>query len=321
MRMVFFTGLMLFAVMLLGALFIYQTVHVNAASRVPDTLEPQSPFDGPRAYQDLEIVVGFGPRPSGSEALEECRAYIIGELEKAGLEVHQHAFKADTPLGPKPMVNIVGVVEGTEPGIIILGNHYETKYYTDFEFVGANDGGSTTAWMIEMARVMGPTREGRSLWLLFFDGEEAFVEWTEEDSLYGSREFVEYLEQAGRLVDVHAMINVDMIGDCYLTITRDRGAPSWLEAIIWDQAKELGYGQYFLPTSKLISDDHIPFRRRGIPAINIIDFMYGGSPLEHRRNWHTERDTIDRVCASSLQIVGDVIYHALPKVEAQLALE
>ena len=317
MRTVFYVGLIAFALIIFLTVLLRQFFAVDESARVP-AVTPQSPFNGDRAYQDLETVVGFGPRISGSEALARCRAFMIGELEAAGLEVWTHAFTTDTPIGPKDMVNVVAVVEGSEPGLIILGNHYETKYFPDFEFVGANDAGSTTAWMLEMARVLGPQREGRTVWLCFFDGEEAFVDWSEDDSLYGSREFVTYLEEEGHLEDLEAMINVDMIGDCYLTITRDRDAPRWLESIIWKQADELGYGPYFLSTSMVIMDDHIPFRRKGIPAINLIDFMYGGSPMEHRRNWHTPNDTIDRVCPSSLQIVGDVLYHALPHIDQAL---
>ena len=277
-----------------------------------------SPFDGERAMRDVERVVGYGPRPAGSAALAELREHIRGQLDEAGVGIREQAFTASTPIGDRDMVNVVGVVQGDEPGIIVLGNHYDTKYYEDIEFVGANDGGSTTAWMMEMARVLGPEREGRTVWLCFFDGEEAFEEWTDDDSLYGSREFVRELEATGEIGDIDVMINVDMIGDCVLTIQRDAGAPRWLSDLVWDKAEELGYGEYFLSSSHYILDDHIPFRRAGVPAMVIIDFMYGGTRETHRRYWHTEEDTLDKVCARSLQAVGDVIYHALPDLEAQL---
>lgn len=278
-----------------------------------------TPFDGARAYQDLSEILAIGPRVAGSEAAGRTRSLIRGKLEAAGLRVEEHPFEATTPLGPRNMVNLVAIVEGTLPGIIILGNHYDTKYFPDFEFVGANDGGSTTAWMIEMARALGPTRDGYTVWLTWFDGEEALVEWSSLDSLYGSGTMVKRLVAENRLADVKAMINVDMIGDCDLTILKDAGAPNWMTDIIWKTARDLGYRKYFSVGSEGIEDDHLPFRRAGVQAIGLIDFRYGGGRSEHEMNWHTVRDRIDRVCAESLQIVGDVVYHALGELDRTLA--
>lgn len=277
-----------------------------------------SPFDGQRAYDDLERIVALGPRPPGSPSAEQTRTIIRGVLDDAGLKFFEHEFEAHTPLGSMRMVNVVGIVEGDQPGIIALSNHYDTKLFSEFEFVGANDGGSTTAWMLEMARTLGPRRKGRSVWLIWFDGEEAVKEWSKSDSLYGSRQFVEYLAEQGKLKDLHVLINVDMIGDCKLGIFRDVGAPGWLMNAIWSKAGELGLSGHFLARATTADDDHMPFRLAGIPCINLIDFEYGGSPEEHQRNWHTPNDTIERVCAPSLQAVGDVIYHGLPVIEAYL---
>lgn len=290
----------------------------------PDSFErvvlagAKSEFDSERAYEDLERIVSIGPRIPGSPEAKELRGLIRAELEEAGLDVMEWPFTAQTPIGERNMVNVVGVVKGTKPGRILLGNHYDTKYFPNFRFVGANDGGSTTAWMIEMARTLGPRRDGRTIWLCFFDGEEAFEEWTETDSLYGSRAFVARLARDNELDEVHALVNVDMIGDCYLGISQDPGAPDWLTRIIWNTAKELGYDSHFLPTELNIEDDHLPFRRAGVDAINLIDYRYGGSLFDHRRNWHTPNDTLDRVCPESLQAVGDVVYRALSSVEAYL---
>ena len=277
-----------------------------------------SPFDGDRAYTLLEEIVALGPRVSGTKEAEQTRAIIRRELEAAGVPLEEHSFEAATPLGARNMVNLVAVIKGTEPGVIILGNHYDTKYFPDFEFVGANDGGSTTAWMIEMARTLGPTREGHTLWLCWFDGEEAFLDWMREDSLYGSRAMVKRLREEGRLADVRAMINVDMIGDCQLTISKDRDAPEWMTNLVWRTAKKLGHQNEFNPLREGIEDDHYPFRRAGVPAMDIIDFRYGGGRASHDMNWHTTRDRMDLVCASSLKIVGDVVYKVLERLDDAL---
>lgn len=278
----------------------------------------KSPFNGQRAYEDLKRIVAIGPRPPGSPEAETLRALLKEELAKLGIPVREQPFEADTPLGKLTMVNVIAEIKGNTPGVILLGNHYDTKYMPEIHFAGANDGGSTTAWMLEMARTIGPSRKGRSLWLVWFDGEEAIREWSDTDGLYGSREFVRQLRRNNSLKSIHAMINVDMIGDTYLGIVRDPGAPPWLSTLVWTQASELGYGSHFLATSLPVQDDHMPFRLAQIPALELIDFEYGGSALEHRANWHTPRDTIDRVDPRSLQVVGDVLYHALPTMDQLL---
>jgi hypothetical protein len=317
MKAIVTIGAVAFVLLGLTSMGLKWLIH-GGASQVVEARAPQSPFDGKRAFADLEKIVAFGPRPSGTDALAKTRAFIKAGLESAGLPVREWAFDADTPLGVKKMANVFGIVAGTSPGVILLTNHYDTKYLPEIKFVGANDGGSTTAWMLEMARAIGPKREGCSLWLCFFDGEEAFETWSDSDSLYGSRAFVKRLKDEGTFPEIRAEINVDMIGDCYLGVKRDRDAPDGFTKAVWNSAKELGYGEYFLPFSDDIQDDHIPFRKAGIPSLEIIDFSYGGSAIDHARNWHTERDSIERVCDGSLQVVGDVLYHALPKIDTAL---
>lgn len=278
----------------------------------------QSEFDGDRAFADLERVLAYGPRPAGSEALGNLRSSLTKDLRGLGLRVFEQRFEAETPAGTKSMSNLIAVVEGSRPGVIVLGNHYDTKIFHDFEFVGANDAGSTTAWMLEMARTLGRERFGRSIWLTWFDGEEAVGEWTETDSLYGSRHFVDSLQESGELDDIHAMINVDMIGDCLLRVMRDRDAPEWMSRQLIEIANRFGYRNHFTSFSQDVQDDHIPFRKAGIPALEIIDFSYGGTMVQHQKNWHTAEDTIDKVCAESLKAVGDVVYHLLPAIDAGL---
>ena len=278
----------------------------------------KSAFDGERAYADLGKLLEIGTRVPGSEGSIQAQGFIRDSLKGSGLEVRDFPFKAFTPRGVVEMNTLVGVVQGTRDEIILLSNHYDTKYFPDFTFIGANDGGSTTVWMLEMARVLGASREGCTVWLCFFDGEEAFEEWTEADSLYGSRELVSTLKQSGELGSVKAQINVDMIGDCDLSVFKDPEAPEWLVGAIMDSVKELEYSSKFLPWGERVLDDHIPFRKAGIDTINLIDFRYGGDRSMHSRNWHTVNDTIDNVCANSLQVIGDVIVHALPRIEAHI---
>lgn len=278
----------------------------------------KSPFDGKRAYDDLIAIVEIGPRPPGSEGAERLRVLLREKLAAAGLAVSEHAFEAHTPLGSRRMVNLVAKVVGSRPGVIALSNHYDTKHFPDIRFVGANDGGSTTAWMLEMARTLGPKRTGRGVWLIWFDGEEALKEWTDRDSLYGSREMVRVLRESGQLEQIRAVINVDMIGDCYLSIFKEPAATPWLSDIIWKTAGDLRYGAYFLEFGQEMKDDHVPFLEAGVPAVNLIDFRYGGTVFEHNRIWHTANDTIDKVCWESLQAVGDVIFTAIYNIEDRL---
>ncbi len=282
---------------------------------------PSAPtgFDGERAYRDVETIVGYGPRTPGSSASRRTRDHIRAELAKLGLELQEQTFTADTPIGAVTMTNLLVEIPGTRPEIIVVGNHYDSKVFPDFEFVGANDGGSSTAWTIEFARAIGAKREGHTLWLCWFDGEEAYGEWSATDGLYGSRSFVERLTSEGRLGDIRAMINVDMIGDCDLDVHRDVGATAELLGPIWDAARALGHGRHFTARTISIDDDHKPFRDAGIPAIELIDFRYGGGAVEHQMNWHTTRDRLDLVCAESLQIVGDVLLTALPAIEQRLS--
>lgn len=318
LRLIAIGGLAIFLLLFLMAWGLKQGLKPQESQR-PQIRRELSPFDGRRAFADLEKVVALGPRTAGSKAAESCRAMIKRVLSGAGLTVREHRFEAQTPAGSVQMTNVYGIVEGTEPGVVILSNHYDTKRFSSFEFVGANDGGSTTAWMMEMARTLGPRRDGRSVWLVFFDGEEAFENWSAEDGLYGSRAFAAHLAETEQLADIAALINVDMIGDRYLGINQDPGAPDFLRQTIWQAARDLGYSKHFLAVgSGLIEDDHIPFREAGVAAINLIDFSYGGSIAEHRRTWHTPADTLDKVGWESLQVVGDVLYAVLPELDAVL---
>jgi Zn-dependent M28 family amino/carboxypeptidase len=269
-----------------------------------------SPFNAERAFKDLTTIVGFGPRPAASEALKKTRAYIVDELKKAGLKAELDEFEVTTPRGRRKMVNIRATRRGSKSNIIALAGHYDTKP-TEFVFVGANDGGSSAAWVLEMARATADLKLENTLEFVFFDGEEAVVEWSDLDSVYGSRHDVERRLKAGNLRQLKALILVDMIGDKDLDIRREPASTPWLTDLIWETAHAGGFRKEFLDESQPIEDDHIPFLRAGIEAVDLIDFNYDP--------WHTPADTLDKTSGASLKIVGDVIYASLPKIDKRVS--
>ncbi|MBI2466476.1 MAG: M28 family peptidase [Candidatus Rokubacteria bacterium] len=278
-------------------------------------------FDGARAFRDVERLVGFGPRPPGSAALARARAYIAGELRQAGWRVREHAFQARTPHGAARMVNVIAEWPGRRPEIVAVGGHYDTKPFAGFRFVGANDGGSSAALLIELGRALATRHRATpplyTHWLLFFDGEEAQVQWSPTDSLYGSRALVAALRASGELARLRAFIVADMIGDRDLGIRRESASTPWLTDLVWGAARRLGHARHFLDERQPVEDDHVPFLDAGIAATLLIDFEYGGRPGENAY-WHTPEDTPDKLDPASLRVVGEVILEALPAVEAEL---
>jgi hypothetical protein len=267
----------------------------------------ESPFSEQRAGQDLQTIVGFGPRPAGSEAIVKTRNYIVAELEKAGLKPQLDEFDARTPRGFKHMVNIRASRQGSKPSVIAVTGHYDTKLFDNVRFVGASDGGSSAAWLLEFARATRDLKLQNTLEFIFFDGEEAVVEWTDDDSVYGSRHDIDRRVRNRNANDLKAMILVDMIGDKNLNIKREGQSTRWLTDIIWGTAQSLGYNKEFPNEEMVVSDDHIPYLKAGIPAVDLIDFDYPP--------WHTPADTLDKVSARSLKIVGDVVYFSLPEID------
>ena len=279
----------------------------------------QARFDSARAWKDLEAQVAIGPRPSGSAALQKTRDYILAELKKAGVEARQQIFIARTPLGETAMANVIATIPGRRPERIALASHFDTKRtpflnpqngQTVNRFVGASDGASSTAALLELARVLKTRQNEFTIELIFFDGEEAVLEWREGDNTYGSRHYVEAAQKAGTLKTLRALVLLDMIGDKDLLIRRDAASTNWLVDIVWAAAARIGRRGVFSNEQTSIDDDHIPFLRAGVPAVDIIDLDYPA--------WHTAADTLDNVSARSLQIVGDVVLAALPDIEARL---
>lgn len=272
---------------------------------------PGVQFDSARAWEHLRQLVAIGPRPAGSAGIEQSRKYIESQLAAAGVAVAEQAWDDRTPIGPIRMVNLIATIPGSSKDRLVIAGHYDTKRFRQFRFVGANDGGSSAAFLIELARVLKTRKNTLTIELLFLDGEEAVVEWEGDDNTYGSRHYVQVARQNGSLASLKAMVLVDMIADRDLQMTRESNSTPWLAAIIRETANQQKLGAYFAGPSLALEDDHLPFLAAGIPAVDIIDFDFAA--------WHTAGDTLDAVSARSLQIVGDVVLAALPQIEARFA--
>jgi Zn-dependent M28 family amino/carboxypeptidase len=267
-------------------------------------------FDGAAALKHLERLVAIGPRVAGTPGGVRAREYIASEAHKiSGAQVQVRPFEADTPDGLMSMANVIAVLPGGRPDVIMVAGHYDTKLFREFRFVGANDGGSSAALLLELGRRLAAAPRRYTYWLVWFDGEEARGAWTATDSLYGSRQLASELAKASRLP--RALILVDMIGDRDLAINREAYSAPWLTDIIWDAAARLGYGRHFRREMMPVEDDHVPFMKLGVPAALLIDFDYPP--------WHTAEDTLDKVSAQSLTVVGEVLLEALPSIELHLS--
>jgi glutaminyl-peptide cyclotransferase len=274
--------------------------------------QAQSPaaFDSAKAWEHLRQQVAIGPRPSGSAGNVKTRDYIKAQMAALGIKVVEQPFEGATPLGPVKMVNLIATIPGKSADRIVLGSHFDTKLFRDLRFVGASDGASSTAALIELGRVI--KARGQlpfSIELLFLDGEEAVVEWQGNDNTYGSRYYVEAARKSGALKTLRAFILLDMIGDRNLTIRRESNSTRWLTDIVWGTAKKLGH-RAFMDEETAVEDDHLPFVKAGVPSLDIIDLDYP--------QWHTAEDTLDAVGARSLQVVGETVVAALPQIEARL---
>jgi glutaminyl-peptide cyclotransferase len=290
------------------------TVSLTMAGCV-SAAQPTTKFDGQRAYEHIRQLVTIGPRVAGSPGAARARDYIKAQLNTLNVSVEEQAFDVKTPLGLTRMVNLRATLPGekgtTGPRLLIAG-HYDTKLFQDEVFVGANDGGSSTAFLIELARVLKERKLALPIELVFFDGEEAVIDWHQRnDNTYGSRHYVAAAQQDGSLKDIRALILVDMIGDRDLQIRRETNSTPWLTKIIWDEARRAGRRE-FVDEPFEVEDDHLPFLRAGVDAVDIIDLDYAA--------WHTPGDTLDKVSPESLQAVGDVVLGALPEVMQRLTI-
>jgi glutaminyl-peptide cyclotransferase len=284
----------------------------------PPDSAPLSHIDSKRAFQYTREVTAFGPRYMGSENHKKLERYILDHLKDdhlKGDQVEDDAFTADTVEGKFPVRNIIAKFPGTKDGIIVILGHYDTVYpLRDSGFVGANDGGSSTAILLEYANQLrcggaatSKKRDGYSVWLVWTDGEEAVRQWSGTDSLYGTRHLAEKWEKDGTLKKIKALMVMDMIGDADLDIVRDTNSAPWLLDLIYGAAERMGYQSHFYASQGPIEDDHLPFVKRGVPSADVIDLNYGYNNVFH----HTPQDTMDKLSPKSLEIVGDTILETI----------
>jgi glutaminyl-peptide cyclotransferase len=266
-------------------------------------------FSGASAFKYTQASVALGPRPSGSAANKQLQAYIRTELRTFKCEVMEDPFLGKTPKGDVPMTNIIAKFPGKSGHAIAVTGHFDTKLFPGRKFVGANDGGSSTGLLLELARDMAEMPHVDDIYVVFFDGEEAVGEWSETDSVYGSRHLAYKWKADGTLAKLKALINVDMIGDKSLGVLIEKNSTASLRKLVWSTASDLGYKAYFLDTGEEVDDDHMPFLKLGVPSLDIIDFDYDP--------WHKDTDTMDKLSPQSLEIVGRVVLTSVHKIDQQ----
>lgn len=285
------------------------------ASAVPGT--PAAAFSGQAAYRYTAAVVAFGPRPPGTAAHQRTEQYIVAQLRQDGARIVQDRFIAHTPRGPFHEDNIIAKFGPRKGQILVVTGHYDTKF-EPFRFVGANDGGSSTGLLLEAGAVLAKHPLPAPVWLVFLDGEEAVKTWTATDSTYGSRQLAAQFQHDGLVPRIHALILVDMIGDKDLDVLRETNSTAWLNSFVAAAARRVGYSRYFFQQQGAIEDDHIPFLKVGIPSVDLIDFTYGpNNSATPGPYWHTVKDTMDKLSAHSLQVVGSVVMETLQMLAAQ----
>ena len=308
--------------MRLSFLRIAQGIAAGLLLLAPLAVSAQQHFDGARALEYTREFVAIGPRWPTGPGHAKAEAFIRDHFLRDHDQLQEDKFTADTPIGPVAMCNFIVRFPGTKNGIIVLASHYETNYWLrNIDFVGANDGGSTTGLLMaiadrlreEAARSRDKKLAGYSIWLVFFDGEEAIKSWSASDSTYGSRHLAAEWGRDGTLGRIKAFMLADMIGDKDLDIQRETNSTPWLVDLVGQAAKKFGYEKYFFQQDMAVEDDHLPFVQRGVPCIDVIDLDYGPNNSYH----HTAQDTMDKISAHSLTIDGDVFMETIRLLDAR----
>jgi glutaminyl-peptide cyclotransferase len=278
--------------------------------------QAQPHFNGAKALEYAREFVAIGPRWPTSQGHAKAEQFLRDQFKHD--QVEEDTFTANTPIGLVPLRNFIVRFPGKKNGVIVLGTHYETNYpLKNINFVGANDGGSTTGLLLAIADQLraevarNKVLDGYSVWLVFFDGEEAFQTWSESDSTYGSRHLAAKWGRDGTLSKIKAFMLADMIGDKDLDIQRESKSTGWLVDLVRQAAHKYGYDRYFFQTEEAVEDDHLPFVERGVPSIDVIDLDYGPNNAYH----HTAQDTMDKISAKSLTIDGDVFLETIRLID------
>jgi glutaminyl-peptide cyclotransferase len=283
---------------------------VAALNDVPSD-SGRSSIDGNKVMQYVKEVVAIGSRPVGSPGHAKLEQLIHSKLKSD--QVEDDTFTAQTPVGSFKINNIIAKFPGKKDGIIVVAGHYDTNYPLPKTYVGANDGGSSTALLLALADYFRSNPpQGYSVWLVWTDGEEAFAQWSASDSLYGTRHLAQKWQQDGTAKQIKGFLLVDMIGDADLDIQKETKSTPWLSELVYKAASNLGYQSHFYQQSFEIDDDHLPMLKAGIPSVDIIDLDYGYNNAYH----HTPQDTIDKLSPKSLAIVGDVVLETIRLLNA-----
>jgi len=273
------------------------------ASNLPPDSSPPPAFNANRAMQYVKEIVAFGPRPIGSENHKKVENYILSHLK--GDDVEQDSFDVHPTEGTFPVRNIIAKFPGTRDGIIVIASHYDTNWpLRNTSYIGANDGASSSALLLEIAnQLRGKKLDGYSVWLLWDDAEESMkLPWDDPESLYGVRHLAQKWQDDGTLKKIKAFILEDMIGDADLNIEHEAYSTPWLEDLVGQAATRVGYQSHFFAREISVDDDHLPFLKLGVPAVDLIDLNYGYNNVFH----HTTDDTVDKLSPKSLEIVGTV---------------
>ena len=285
----------------------------NPADEAPSP-DKTGGFDGKRAYAQVAKQVSFGPRPAGSPALAQTQDYLLAELKSYGCTAEVDAFSSETPAGRIAMKNILVKIPGEKPGVILLGTHYDTKRLDNF--VGADDAGSSTGVMLELARNLCPQHGRNAVWIAFFDGEEAVrPEWQDPDNCYGSREMAARFSNSGDLTKIKAFLLADIVGTRTPHFKRETYSTKALVDLVWGVAKKLGYANIFVDDSSAVEDDHQSFLKRHVPSVDVIDLDNG--PTGDVSYWHTPQDSLDKISPKTLAIVGHVFLESVQALQAK----
>jgi len=276
------------------------------------------PFDGERAFAEVAALVEISPRDAGTPGGRKAAEHIFQRLEFFGIATKIETFKDQTPDGEKTFHNVVGRIPGKTDRWIILGSHFDTMPGID-NFQGANDSGSSTGVLLELARQLSETETVPEIGILFafFDGEEGIAHYIPGDGLHGSRHMAESLVQSGKARNIKAMVLLDMVGDKDLHFTIPANSSSVLVKEVLNAAHATGHRDRFsLSRGMSITDDHVPFLEIGIPAIDLIDFRFGSEP-ELNDYWHTSADNLDHIGVESLETIGKITLQLLKQLAFQ----